>query len=513
MLNLPIKILDRIVVGAGGVADVAFTLGNLVTEWDAREGITSRHLVVIVNAASPDAVAQRDVRMQFNGDDGNNYNYQIIEGENGTVTAPRVLGITAINVFPIPGTTYANAFGGGQIVIPDAFGGNLTSILSLGGAAEDEVEVVTGRWLNVATITSVRLFPDTGEFAEGSEFLLGVIDERYLVEEIILAADGLVHFRNIPQGEGDLVIIGIGRSGHNTFDNLLIAFNEDTVNANYARQQLQGAGGAILAASNPDRRIGALTGDDNPTSLSPFVMTISQFTKGQQPHYTVLTGRDDSNLQAYSGRRNNIEPIHSVSLSSQVDAANELHDGYLASLYRVPKRVIERIELTAPQATITFDNIPDYYEALILHVYARSDSEMGSLAVQITINADAVLANYNKQELFGVLGVVTAQRSEGNRSWLLISDNARPAGEFSGGSLLFLGYAEADRHKHVIGLFGHSDNSVVIQSSRWLDVDAIISIALTTPFNNFLAGSVFELEGVLRKEGLPADAGMRIGIP
>jgi len=147
-----------------------------------------------------------------------------------------------------------------------------------------------------------------------------------------------------------------------------------------------------------------------------------------------------------------------------------------------------------------------------LTVYAKTDRAAGSDPVRFTINADAVAANYNKQELYGFGAAVTALRTASDRDWMLVSGSiAVPDEEFDGGVLLFPGYAETDRHKHAIGLYGNSENSVFIQSSRWLDTAAITSIAIT-PVNgpNFVAGTIVELEGVLRKEGLPPSEGMSV---
>ena len=122
MLNLPYKILGTQTLAAPA-ASVAFTgIAALVAAWDALAKVTSRHLVLLINAASPDAVAQRDVYLQFNADAGANYNYQTLEGAGAVASAARLSGQNEIALFPIPGTTYANAFGGGKVVIPHAFG-------------------------------------------------------------------------------------------------------------------------------------------------------------------------------------------------------------------------------------------------------------------------------------------------------------------------------------------------------------------------------------------------------
>ena len=514
MFILPTKILDRHITPAGGEATFTFDLGNLVTQWDAQEGITSRHLVLIVNAASEDAVAQRDVVLRFNGDDGANYGYQTLKGEGaGPATAPASGAATVIEAFSIPGTNYANSLGGGEVVIPDAFGGNTKTSLSLGGSVEDEVEIICGRWVNVAAITSITLLPNMGLFAAGSEFSIGVIDERYLLEEVILAADSPVHFRNITQGDGDLVVVAVGRSAHNTFDNLDLALNNDILNANYSRMYLLGSAGAASASGANDRRIGALAGDDNPTYLSPFILSIYQYTKENQPFYTSISGRDATVIQVYSGRRLNNEPVHTLTLLSQLDAANALNTGCIASLYRIPKRVIDRQVLTEDAATITFADIPQYFEALRLNVYARTDNAGNRDSVLLSFNADFVAANYDEQELAAFGAAVLVSRNV-SRAAMMVAGDTLSADGFGGGSILVPGYTRTDSHKHRVTMSGSAENIARVYSSRWNDMDAVTRIDLAPGIGpNFIAGSVFELEGILRKEGLPASAGMSIGVP
>jgi len=186
MLNLPIKILQTQQIETAQ-ATVTFTnIDTLVAAWDATKHVTSRHLVLIVNAASPDAVAKRAVEIIINGDGGANYNHQWLSGEAAVPDADRRDGRTSLfelvgtdYPFAIPGTTFANAFGGGMIIFPYAFNTTNHKIaLGLGGAAEDYVNAIVGRWASAASIVSLAFSPDTGNFATGSTLLFG-LDKRY----------------------------------------------------------------------------------------------------------------------------------------------------------------------------------------------------------------------------------------------------------------------------------------------------------------------------------------------
>jgi len=525
MLNLPIKILKTIEIETAQATIEFDDIDLLVAAWDARKHVTSRHLVLIVNAASPDAVAKRAVEITINGDAGANYNHQTLTGENAVPDADRQDAVNALfeylggtdYPFAIPGTTYANAFGGGTILFPHAFNvANHKVALALGGAVEDYVSAVFGRWAAVAPITSLLFAPDTGDFAVGSTFSLGVIDERYLVEEVLLAADGTPTFDNIPQGEGDLAVIGYARSDNGAdSDGIDHNINDDDTAANYPWQRLIATNAAPSAVGAANCEIGVVNGGiSTANAFSPIALIYSQYTKGNQPHWLSASGMHDSvaaigRVFLVSGRRSNIEPINK--LQYYPDGGTDFKAGSLFSLYRVPKRIIERFILTEDTPTITFDNIPQNFEDLILHVYARSDNAGVDEAVYVSYNGDVVAANYDWQYLRGSAAVVAALRSAGDRSLFEIPGDTEGVGEFGGGSVLILGYSKTDRHKHIISLSGRQENRVIVHSQRWESLNAINSIALTVVLGaNFLAGSVFELEGVMRRGGLPPSEGMRI---
>lgn len=518
LLNLPIKILQTIQIETEQ-ANIEFTgINTLVAAWDIVARVTSRHLLVIINAQTTDAL-ERDLAIQLNGDTGANYSAQELHGSGAAAIATVFTGIgTYLSRVDISGDTVPQMFGGGVILIPHAFNTiNHKALLGLGGACEDLAGTSVGRWASTAAITSIFLYPAVGNFSIGSTIHLGVIDERYLVEEWISAGVGTAIFDNIPQGEGDLVVIGYAKSTQDAIeDEVLHYINDDGVAANHPAIEMLGRGAGPPTSAAVNGEIAMIPGQQGANIFGALAVSYSQFIKDNQPHFLSLSGYHSSvgptsEIRLMSGRRDNIEPINKIELDPRLGV--NFFAGSLFSLYRVPKRIIERVELTAPQATITFDNIPQNFEAIMLHVYAKTDQAAGSDPVRFTINADVDPNNYNHQQLYGFAGAVTAVRSIADRDLLLISGSIAPnPNEFDGGTLLFPAYAENDRHKHIIGLYGNSDNSVFIQSARWLDTDPITSIAIT-PLGgpNFLAGTVVELEGILRKEGLPPVEGQQVG--
>ena len=412
-----------------------------------------------------------------------------------------------------------------MVLVPHAFNAtNHKAVLLLQGAVEEVIKECVGRWASAAAITSLSLTPNAGNFVSGSIFLLGVVDERYLVEEIEdAAADFSPTFDDIPQMEGDLVAVGYARSDDAAAeDDLDHDINHDGTDANYHGQQLEGhkllaAAAATGAQSVNTRQIGNVVADNATANVfSPLVLSYSQYIKGNQPHVLSASGYHETagpngRVAVWSGRRANTEPINSIMLTPRT--GTDFKAGSLFSLYLVPKRLIDRQELTAAAGTITFDNIPDDFEALVLVMYARSSRAAGDDLIDIACNGDTTAANYDVQQLYGAIAAVTAARSAGLRQVGYIPADTEGAGEYGGGLVILPGYSETDHHKHILSLQGRQENLVNIQSGRWENTDAISTIALTlTTGPNFLAGSIFELWGILPKAGLPASEGMKFGV-
>jgi len=517
MLNLPIKILKTIQIEAAQATIEFDNIAELVAAWDAVAHVTSRHLVLIVNAASPDAVDSRGLEVRLNGDAGANYNRQVLQGIGVADAAGIGTGETRfLSTIEFPGTNYANAFGGGIMLIPHAFNTtNHKTALILGGAAEYLVKTAVGRWASNAAITEILCYPTGGNFAIGSTISLGVIDERYLVEEWESAGVGTAIFDNIPQGEGDLVIIGYARSSQAAVaDEVLHYINDDGVVANYPAQEMLGIGAGPPAAASPiNGECAIIPGQTAGINVfGALVVNYSQYTKDNHPHFLSDSGYHSptgpvAEVRVMSGRRANIEPINKIELDPTL-GVNFFAESLL-SLYRVPKRIIERVIVPAGgQATITFANIPQNFEALLLHYYTRSD--VGAVTDEIVVTLTPGAGAYDFQELEGALAVVTAVRNLADQAWGSIPGNTEGAGEFGGGTMMFPGYAKDDRYKHCIILDGRQENSVYIKSCVHENLGAITQIDLTVPGQNFMAGSVFELEGIMRREGLPPSEGMRI---
>lgn len=503
---LPVRLLEEQTLTAPAASVTFSNIDTAVAAWDAIAGVTSRHLVVVVNAFTPD-LGTRQVLLRFNGDAGANYNDQVLTGAGAVASAAISTGATFINTFSLPASTVTDAPGGGSILIPHAFNTiNQKATISLGGSSEVRVDVATGRWADNDAVDTVFFVPNTGNFDTGSTFQLGVVDERYLIEEQILSGgDGTFSFAGIAAGEGDLAVVGYLRSDRAAVeDEVLHEINTDAVGANYAAQELTGIAAATAAASAASREVGISSGNNaTANAFGAFSATYSQFADAvNQPHYLTLSGYHESTgataqVRVMSGRRNNVAAI--TQLDFEPNAGTNFKDGSMMSLYRVPQFVIQRITLAAPAVSVTFSNIPQGYESLQLRVYARTNRGVLTDAIRFTLNADVVAGNYNSQLLSGVGAVVTATSSAADNTWLTCPGNNAGPNEFGGGTITFNQYSSTTGHKQATSISGANEDAVVIESLRWEDLDPITSILVTStnPINTFNTGSVFELVGVM----------------
>ncbi len=504
---LPVRLLEEVKLTAAAASVTLSDIDVAVAAWDTIAGVTSRHLVLVYNAATTQ-VGLPNIVALINGDAGGNYNYQNLTGVGAVAAAVRSDNNTFILLPGINGTAIANTFSGGVLLAPHAFNTtNHKSILSFGGPVESGVAASVARWADSSAITSIQLLLSGGDFSVGSTFQLGVVDERYLIEEQILSgADGTFTFAGIAAGAGDLAVVGYLRSDRATAtgDAVEHTINGDGVAVNYDVQRLSGVNAVAAAAQFLNNRVVARATSNLQTagSYAAFSLTYSQYAGGiNDLHYLVSAGYHDlvtpeGQVIVESGRWSNIAPVTQLDYVPLVGV--NFKDGSMMSLYRVPQFVIERVTLAAPAASVTFSNIPQGYEALQLHVYARTDNAAANDTVVFTLNADAVAANYDRQFLQGAGAVVTAGRSAASQLWLVVSGNTAGANEFSGGTVTFPQYAATDRHKHAITLEGVVEDFALIRSLRWEDTAAITTVSLAPNGGaNFLAGSVFELVGVM----------------
>ena len=164
------KFINEQLVGGAGAATVTF---SSIPQ-------TYRHLELIWTARCDNGTGQT-LLVQFNGDSGNNYDFNRILADGTTLTAAVTTATSSIRVGSLPPTGAPAAhFASGKIRIPYYTTTTQDKVTlaelfnSIGTAAGDqEPLVIGGHWRTTnAGITSMVLFSSTGNLIENSRFSL-----------------------------------------------------------------------------------------------------------------------------------------------------------------------------------------------------------------------------------------------------------------------------------------------------------------------------------------------------
>ena len=491
------------------VSETITSATDTVTLTYASPGGTPRHLVVRINAISDATGDGQTVKMQFNGDTGNNYNLQYMKGVSSTGSAQKFTSRGDHPLYDITDT----AHNGGEALIPDAFSTRTDkAFLGLFGKAEEGVFGAGGRWENTAAITSVTLLLTTGQFAATSTFELAVVDEAYVIDETILGSEAAFDHGSISAADGDLVLIGNLRSTYNdggsgaaNIEEVSLRFNGDT-GGNYIRQRLRANNGTNINAYASTSPVVAHCAavDADADSFSGLIVQIPNFARSPD----TSTGNDRSSLifggghfsdsdqiiGFYNQRWNDTTAINQVEVYGQ-NTAHFVANSML-SIYAVPKGLITRTPIDTDTSTITFSSIPDTYDHLEVTVYARATrgSAMTDV-VNMTFNTDTTAANYDHQELQAAATTISANTDAANYRIGVYPASSEGANEFSVGTTTIYNYKSTDRNKLRLTVMGSTER-VLLYSRRWESDAAINQIVLTASNGSFSDGSVFELRGI-----------------
>lgn len=501
MLNLPLFILDEEDITSEAAA-YTFTLSDytLPTAW------TGLHLVVLVNAASPDAVAERDLEWTFNGA-SSAFNEQIFKGSSSSKSAARASSQAAMTLGTIPGTSvHASAVGGGMFLLADyADTARHKTLLGFSGAAENSVVGGVGRWGSTAAVTSITVAPSSGNFAIGSRFVLALVDERYRVQADVKTDDlETFDFQNIPALTGQLVILGLLRSDNaDTRDSLDIALNNDTTGY-YGMQSMRGDSTILAGQSIANREINnASIAGDNATAavFGVSVTTVTQYGLAvNDPDILHVAGVHESTgpasrLWVVSGRRNNVEAINRFAFTP--GSGTNFMSGSALWLYHVPRRDVRRFfESGGGAAEAVFSDLPAG-EALVISVYARSDNAaINTGGIRVEFNSDTTPGNYDRQRLLTAASTTTADQSGSNPATLDAQGADDGANRFAGGQIIVFAFSKTDRHKHTLTFGDRAESNVIVASTRWESTAAITSVKLIPNGGEWVDGTVIEVSVV-----------------
>ena len=160
-------LLETITVGEAGASSVTFN--NI-----PQSGYTD--LKVVYSARGLAAATDRGMFVQFNGDTTSSYTYKFLRGDGSSAGSG---GSTTTFLywgnFPAASAT-ANTFGNGEFYIPNYTSSNYKSVssdsVSENNATAGWDTFVAGLWSKTNAITSMLLYPESGNFAQYSTFSL-----------------------------------------------------------------------------------------------------------------------------------------------------------------------------------------------------------------------------------------------------------------------------------------------------------------------------------------------------
>ena len=172
--------------------------------------------------------------------------------------------------------------------------------------------------------------------------------------------------------------------------------------------------------------------------------------------------------------------------------------------------LLDRIELNANAASVTFDNIPQSgYTDLLLVSSARSATGSGNWdGVYVSFNATSVTTNHSARRLYGFSSTAASDSSLPYAG--IIPSNATTANTFGSASMYIPNY-RGSTNKSISVDASTENNSVnainFLTAGLWANTAAITSITLTTESSsNFLANSTFSLYGLAQVGTTPAIA-------
>lgn len=159
-------------VGVGGTAAAEFT--SIPS--------TYAHLQIrAIGKSDSNTNTFETTRIQFNSDTGANYSWHQLYTVNGTVYAGAGTSASLMYSFDFPfsGSNYTNIFGAGVIDILDYANTNkYKTMRTLGGVDSNSASVdyglnfVSGNWRSTNAITSIKIYPQSGNWARYSHFAL-----------------------------------------------------------------------------------------------------------------------------------------------------------------------------------------------------------------------------------------------------------------------------------------------------------------------------------------------------
>jgi hypothetical protein len=173
--------------------------------------------------------------------------------------------------------------------------------------------------------------------------------------------------------------------------------------------------------------------------------------------------------------------------------------------------LLERIELNASAASVTFANIPQTgYTDLKVVLSARVDAGSGGYQTYVRFNGDTA-ANYNWRNLLGTGSAAVSQNTSGDTGMrITMSNSSGDTASTFGNSELYIPNYTGSTAKSV-SADGVSENNATaatadLAAGLWTGTAAINSVNIFASGANFVANSTFSLYGLAALGTTPAIA-------
>jgi hypothetical protein len=129
---------------------------------------TYTDLVLVVNA---NTAIDTQIRLQFNGDTGSNYSATMIGGDGSSAFTVRVSNEVSMNAAGVGITSGSTVFQINNYANTTTYKTSMGRY-NLGSSGYGEVGLKIGLWRSTSAVTSIVLFPTSGNFNTGGTFNL-----------------------------------------------------------------------------------------------------------------------------------------------------------------------------------------------------------------------------------------------------------------------------------------------------------------------------------------------------
>lgn len=462
----------------------------------------SRHLVLeIFSAVSNGDGEPATVKLTFNDDTASNYVNRQLYAEGDHIGTDVQDPSTAADLMRIPPAS-GQRFGGGQSFIPWAFLHDQSKhSLTWGGANEDYLSTNMSHWTSPQPISSIQLrLEGEGNFAAGSSFQLFTVDERYRIDETVLLQDESgIGFSDLPQGYGNLIVIGQTRSSEvrpvRRGDRVWYSINGDAESSHYQIQRLTGEEEKIQRTRMKEPRIGWNTAETAPDGVfGPWVLYYPEYANTDMWR-TFLSrhGTHDKRFDPVGneiGRWTSSASIEELRFFPQEGEAFKA--GSRIGIYR-PKEPVQRYVVAEGGEQTVSLHLPCDTDGMQVHVTARSeDTELDEDRLLFELNGDGDQGHYAHQRATALGPREEVSREDNNEIGILPSGSS-PAMLMSSTYSSFKGACDSDRQTAVLSYGGvPGDGRIGFYGGRWKQADNVTSLTFRTKSGaHFSAGSVF----------------------